>query len=174
MAFEKLFKSTSCGFPTESTKSGGPETKWPGENFGPYWVRRSAEVCSRHVRLLGSVACSKPAENVTREGTGGEGGIRTPDTVTRMPHFECGAFNHSATSPRELSGYRHGKRVSRQGPGDRQGRRGDGHAKRPDSLTVRSGMAINPARRGRPMALALGPRHLLRLTDAPQPKPKPD
>jgi hypothetical protein len=31
--------------------------------------------------------------------TGGEGGIRTPDTVTRMPHFECGAFNRSATSP---------------------------------------------------------------------------
>src|SRR5262245_18291403 len=30
---------------------------------------------------------------------GGEGGIRTPDTVTRMPHFECGAFNHVATSP---------------------------------------------------------------------------
>ena len=27
------------------------------------------------------------------------GGIRTPDTVARMPHFECGAFNHSATSP---------------------------------------------------------------------------
>ena len=32
--------------------------------------------------------------------TGGEEGIRTPDTVARMPHFECGAFNHSATSPR--------------------------------------------------------------------------
>jgi hypothetical protein len=32
---------------------------------------------------------------------GGEGGIRTPDTVARMPHFECGAFNHSATSPEE-------------------------------------------------------------------------
>src|ERR671915_2359703 len=32
---------------------------------------------------------------------GGEGGIRTPDTVTRMPHFECGAFNRSATSPAE-------------------------------------------------------------------------
>jgi hypothetical protein len=31
--------------------------------------------------------------------SGGEGGIRTPDTVTRMPHFECGAFNRSATSP---------------------------------------------------------------------------
>jgi hypothetical protein len=33
------------------------------------------------------------------KGNGGEGGIRTPDTVARMPHFECGAFNHSATSP---------------------------------------------------------------------------
>jgi hypothetical protein len=32
---------------------------------------------------------------------GGEGGIRTPDTVARMPHFECGAFNRSATSPNQ-------------------------------------------------------------------------
>ena len=31
--------------------------------------------------------------------TGGEGGIRTHDTLTSMPHFECGAFNHSTTSP---------------------------------------------------------------------------
>jgi hypothetical protein len=31
--------------------------------------------------------------------SGGEGGIRTPDTVARMPHFECGAIDHSATSP---------------------------------------------------------------------------
>ena len=31
--------------------------------------------------------------------SGGEGGIRTPDTVARMPHFECGGFNHSPTSP---------------------------------------------------------------------------
>src|ERR1700733_3197470 len=36
--------------------------------------------------------------------SGGEGGIRTPDTVARMPHFECGAFNHSATSPGEQAG----------------------------------------------------------------------
>ncbi len=34
-------------------------------------------------------------------GAGGEGGIRTPDTVARMPHFECGAFNRSATSPKD-------------------------------------------------------------------------
>ena len=32
---------------------------------------------------------------------GGEGGIRTLGTVARTPHFECGAFDHSATSPRE-------------------------------------------------------------------------
>jgi hypothetical protein len=38
--------------------------------------------------------------------SGGEGGIRTPDTVTRMPHFECGAFNRSATSPTYCK-YRH-------------------------------------------------------------------
>ncbi len=31
--------------------------------------------------------------------SGGEGGIRTPDTLASMPHFECGAFDHSATSP---------------------------------------------------------------------------
>ena len=30
---------------------------------------------------------------------GGDERIRTSDTVTRMPHFECGAFNRSATSP---------------------------------------------------------------------------
>src|SRR5450631_2210234 len=29
----------------------------------------------------------------------GEGGIRTPDTFARIPVFETGAFNRSATSP---------------------------------------------------------------------------
>ena len=32
------------------------------------------------------------------------GGIRTPGTLASTPHFECGAFNHSATSPRGLCG----------------------------------------------------------------------
>src|ERR1700693_5916397 len=31
---------------------------------------------------------------------GGEGGIRTPDTLSGMPVFKTGAINHSATSPR--------------------------------------------------------------------------
>jgi hypothetical protein len=45
----------------------------------------------------------KNARQVRYSVRGGEGGIRTPDTVTRMPHFECGAFNHSATSPSHIS-----------------------------------------------------------------------
>src|SRR6201986_806270 len=39
-----------------------------------------------------------------RRRAGGEGGIRTPDRLAPMPHFECGAFNHSATSPGAKSG----------------------------------------------------------------------
>jgi hypothetical protein len=43
--------------------------------------------------------CLRRATKEQEKIFGGEGGIRTPDTVTRMPHFECGAFNRSATSP---------------------------------------------------------------------------
>jgi hypothetical protein len=32
---------------------------------------------------------------------GGEGGIRTHGALAGTPHFECGAFDHSATSPLE-------------------------------------------------------------------------
>src|SRR5258705_5004647 len=33
-------------------------------------------------------------------GLGGEGGIRTHDTLARIPVFETGTFNRSATSPK--------------------------------------------------------------------------
>ena len=46
-----------------------------------------------------SKAGGRFARRVSTKQGGGEGGIRTPDTVARTPHFECGAFNHSATSP---------------------------------------------------------------------------
>jgi hypothetical protein len=49
------------------------------------------------------------AEKVGLGWSGGEGGIRTPDTVTRMPHFECGAFNRSATSPQPEKGLKRPK-----------------------------------------------------------------
>ena len=35
---------------------------------------------------------------------GGEGGIRTHGTLASTPHFECGTFNHSATSPQRTGG----------------------------------------------------------------------
>jgi hypothetical protein len=53
---------------------------------------------------------------------GGEGGIRTPGTVTRTPHFECGAIDHSATSPHagctrgSLGGLDSGERAPCQPP----------------------------------------------------------
>jgi hypothetical protein len=37
------------------------------------------------------------------KGNGGEGGIRTPDTLSGMPVFKTGAINHSATSPATYS-----------------------------------------------------------------------
>jgi hypothetical protein len=45
------------------------------------------------------LSVSENSNSFQRLSIGGEGGIRTPDTVARMPHFECGAFNRSATSP---------------------------------------------------------------------------
>src|ERR1035437_6947609 len=36
------------------------------------------------------------------EKSGGEGGIRTPDTLSGMPVFKTGAINHSATSPYKI------------------------------------------------------------------------
>src|SRR6185312_6340103 len=36
---------------------------------------------------------------MTLAGAGGEGGIRTLDTLARIPVFETGLFSHSSTSP---------------------------------------------------------------------------
>ena len=36
---------------------------------------------------------------VTSSLSGGERGIRTPGTVARTPHFECGPIDHSGISP---------------------------------------------------------------------------
>ena len=37
------------------------------------------------------------------KGIGGEGGIRTPDSLTTMPDFESGAFNRALPPLRVLS-----------------------------------------------------------------------
>src|SRR5271168_2084530 len=51
-------------------------------------------------RHAGPSSPRKPAPNLTdfqgnKEGNGGEGGIRTPDTLTGMSDFESGAFNRA-------------------------------------------------------------------------------
>ena len=77
----------------------------PGAIAGP-----SAELCRMNCQdaPLERASRNRPIRSTTkphnglflkRKLSGGEGGIRTPDRVAPMPHFECGAFNHSATSP---------------------------------------------------------------------------
>jgi hypothetical protein len=64
---------------------------------GPIAISKACRAVS--LMLQSSIRRARCDESHSRP-SGGEGGIRTPDTVARMPHFECGAFNHSATSPR--------------------------------------------------------------------------
>jgi hypothetical protein len=45
------------------------------------------------------VRATRGAEKVVRGSTGGERGIRTLDTVSRIHAFQACAFSHSATSP---------------------------------------------------------------------------
>ena len=64
---------------------------------------RRRDLILRPASRFRAVAESRPlfsSGNVARPDAGGKGGIRTPDTVARMPHFECGAIDHSATFPR--------------------------------------------------------------------------
>src|SRR6185312_17483977 len=58
-----------------------------------------------------ATARTVPQFNGLLKRIGGEGGIRTPDTLASMPHFECGAFNRSATSPQGASGLKKPKSV---------------------------------------------------------------
>src|SRR6266852_913610 len=63
-----------------------------------------ATPCS--VKSYGAVRRSPPQLEITNcdfkcsnWGLGGEGGIRTHDTLARIPVFETGTFNRSVTSP---------------------------------------------------------------------------
>src|SRR6267142_1889519 len=50
-------------------------------------------------RLRKHPAESTDRRNLTPDHLGGEGGIRTHDTLARIPVFETGTFNRSVTSP---------------------------------------------------------------------------
>jgi hypothetical protein len=76
-----------------STERGG---EWPGNR--PEGRAKNASATS-----LGKEPEFNPQKsnhhNINCLIRGGEGGIRTPGTLARTPHFECGAIDHSATSP---------------------------------------------------------------------------
>src|SRR6266545_7638609 len=61
---------------------------------------------SSHMRTRGQTRPRGCADDFARRelglpgtGLGGEGGIRTHDTLARIPVFETGTFNRSVTSP---------------------------------------------------------------------------
>ena len=51
---------------------------------------------------------SKRTKNRALGKSGGEGGIRTPGTLSGTPVFKTGAINHSATSPDLFQFYHNG------------------------------------------------------------------
>ena len=78
----------------------------------PQTMRNGAE--EQIASELATAAAGAPVKSLQKPGRyqalmstiGGEGGIRTPDRLAPMPHFECGAFDHSATSPGAITGAR--------------------------------------------------------------------
>jgi hypothetical protein len=70
---------------------------WHSSRQFPPARRRCFAAMARHPLLL-RLTLHRGAPREAKQ-TGGEGGIRTPDRLAPMPHFECGAIDHSATSP---------------------------------------------------------------------------
>lgn len=60
---------------------------------------RPGDSAPRREAATGSGGAGAAPPSGPKARTIGEGGIRTPATVTRRPHFECGAISRSATSP---------------------------------------------------------------------------
>ena len=64
--------------------------------------KRDSELANR-LGIVSQSSIQAPVFKRRKIEHGGEGGIRTLDTVTRIPVFETGLFNHSSTSPLENS-----------------------------------------------------------------------
>ena len=68
--------------------------------FGPLH-NQAGDLCHWFLPLGKALPLHPPValEAKDKKRHGGEGGIRTPDTLSGMPVFKTGAINHSATSP---------------------------------------------------------------------------
>ena len=86
-----------------------------GEQCAPalcrgFFMYTGVHECTRHFRHKNAPNCENSGrfvyifvyafrKSLTLNVYCGEGGIRTPGTVARTPHFECGPIDHSGTSP---------------------------------------------------------------------------
>ncbi len=72
----------------------------PGENEIDVSARqRSQQLWRENPQFRAILAVNFESENDSNKLSGGERGIRTLDTVSRIHAFQACAFNHSATSP---------------------------------------------------------------------------
>ena len=70
-----------------------------------YFLRSGFEAGTAKLRVLDQFSQDCSLVSLQPRLDGGEGGIRTPDTLPGMPVFKTGAINHSATSPHQLQFY---------------------------------------------------------------------
>ncbi len=82
----------------------------PSAGGGPPFLRAVVMKGGRPVRSRASRS----------DGTGGEGGIRTLETLSGLPVFETGLINHSSTSPRRGRNGSRGSEARESGTSDGQ------------------------------------------------------
>ena len=89
---------------TKSAKSGGPERI--GLRRAIFGLLRAGPVNRSALKTPGNLplsAASGLAESAARMGTGGWGGIRTHETLSRLHTFQACAFDRSATHPAQAA-----------------------------------------------------------------------
>ena len=92
--------STGYGLCTEYAQSRGPENIGPERPLPGLLARGPVLSPSRITLEYNEKIRPRPdRENAFAGASGGETGIRTLETVTRLHAFQACAFDHSATSP---------------------------------------------------------------------------
>ena len=72
------------------------------EVLSDIWVQKKRPLQTQTLATISHscMNCRPPwKESLIKKPNSGKRGIRTPGTVTRTPHFECGPFDHSGIFP---------------------------------------------------------------------------